>query len=248
MKGINLEKPITYLHSSLRYFNKNERHVTRICKDDVLVLVFEGVLRFSEDGICHEIKSGEYYIQQKNLFQYGYAESDSPKYLYVHFNGEWTESGSVLPCKGNYNIDKLMDKMKEMDTLSHGEYSYIKRCEKFYEILCSLDKKTSKLNTANKIAMFIESKNGKISLEEICNKFNFTKNHIINIFKKEYGTTPVKYINNVKLKHAKYLLEVTSHTTEVVAEQSGFNDYSHFYKLFSREIGTSPTEWRKQKR
>ena len=51
MNGIDLNKPIAYKHASLRFFNKNEHHIDRFCEDDVLLLVFDGVLRFSEDGV-----------------------------------------------------------------------------------------------------------------------------------------------------------------------------------------------------
>ena len=78
-------------------------------------------------------------------------------------------------------------------------------------------------------------------------EFYFSKNHIINIFKKEFGVTPIKYINNLKLNRAKYLLEVTSDNLEEIAIKSGFNDYSHFYKLFQKETGISPSVWRNKK-
>ena len=50
MIGLNLDALPEYLFSSMRNFEKNECHVRRICSDDVLLLVFKGVLRFSEDG------------------------------------------------------------------------------------------------------------------------------------------------------------------------------------------------------
>ena len=49
MKGINLNKEVTYEYASFRYFEKNEYHVERFCESDVLLLVFDGILRFSED-------------------------------------------------------------------------------------------------------------------------------------------------------------------------------------------------------
>ena len=98
------------------------------------------------------------------------------------------------------------------------------------------------------IAEFIKSVSpDKLSLDLLCKEFNFSKNHIINTFKKEFGVTPIKYINDLKLKRAKYLLEVTSDTLESISLKSGFNDYSHFYKLFYRENGLSPSIWRNEK-
>ena len=84
-------------------------------------------------------------------------------------------------------------------------------------------------------------------MEKIWKEGYFSKNYIINNFKKEFGVTPIQYINNLKLNHAKYLLEVTSDTLESISLKSGFNDYSHFYKLFYRETGLSPSIWRNKK-
>ena len=58
MLGIDLNESIVYKHSSFRFFDAHEHHVSRICEDDVLLLVFQGVLRFSEDGRQYETASG----------------------------------------------------------------------------------------------------------------------------------------------------------------------------------------------
>lgn len=248
MKGIDLNKPIVFKHSSLRYFSKNEHHISRICEDDVLVLVFEGVLRFTEDGIRYEIFPGEYHIQKFGSVQKGEVASDSPKYLYAHFRGEWADNDTTLPYTGTFDYSAAKLLMEELDRLSHSNSTLTERTAKLYELMLMIRKKEKSSSIAERIAEFIDKeKLSDISLEIICEKFNFSKNHIINTFKKEYGITPNKYINSLKLAHAKYLLEVTSNRIEGIALESGFNDYSNFYKLFFRETGLSPVEWRSQK-
>ncbi len=243
-----MNKPITFLHSSLRFFSENEHHITRFCKDDVLLMVFEGVLRFTEDNICYEIHPGEYHIQKNNTFQKGEKASDSPKYLYVHFLSEWTDDDTVLPFKGTFDYSKAEFLMKELDRLSHTESSLVQKSVIFFELLLLLQRKEKPANLANKIAEFICDENlSELSLEKICKEFHYSKNYIINIFKKEFGVTPVKYINDLRLNRAKYLLEVTSDSLESISLKSGFNDYSHFYKLFCRENGLSPSIWRNEK-
>ncbi len=243
-----MNKPITFLHSSLRFFSENEHHITRFCKDDVLLMVFEGVLRFTEDNICYEIHPGEYHIQKNNTFQKGEKASDSPKYLYVHFLSEWTDDDTVLPFKGTFDYSKAEFLMKELDRLSHTESSLVQKSAIFFELLLLLQRKEKPANLANKIAEFICDENlSELSLEKICKEFHYSKNYIINIFKKEFGVTPVKYINDLRLNRAKYLLEVTSDSLESISLKSGFNDYSHFYKLFCRENGLSPSIWRNEK-
>lgn len=248
MKGINLNKPITFLHSSLRYFSEGEHHITRFCKDNVLLMVFEGVLRFTEDNVCYEIHPGEYHIQKSNTFQSGEKASDSPKYLYVHFLSEWADNDAVLPFKGTYDYTRAEFLMKELDKLSHTESSLVKKTAVFYELLLFLQQQEKSENIADKIAAFLCNENlNEISLGKICKEFYFSKNYIINIFKKEFGVTPIQYINNLKINNAKYLLEVTSDTLESISLKSGFNDYSHFYKLFYKETGLSPSKWRNKK-
>ena len=45
--------------------------------------------------------------------------------------------------------------------------------------------------------------------------------------------TPITYMNDLRLRKAEYLMEVTSDPLESVAAQCGFQNYSHFYKLFA---------------
>ena len=248
MRGINLNKPITFLYSSLRYFSENEHHVTRFCRDNVLLMVFDGILRFTEDNTSYEIHAGEYHIQKNNTFQTSEFASDSPKYLYVHFLAQWSDNDAVLPFEGTFDYPEAKAFMEELDRLSHTESSLLQKSAIFFELLLLLQKKEKPTNLANKIAEFIcdESLN-EISLEKICKEFHFSKNHVINIFKREFGITPVQYINDLKLRQAGYLLEVTSDTLENIAIKSGFNDYSHFYKLFFQKNGVSPSVWRKEK-
>lgn len=60
-----------YLFSDNRQFLPEERHIDRLCGEDVLLLVRKGVLRFHEDGVLAELHAGEYYIQRAGLYQQG---------------------------------------------------------------------------------------------------------------------------------------------------------------------------------
>ena len=84
---LSLNKPITFKTSSHRYFYKGERHVDRICVENVLLLVYDGELAFGEDGKIVKVKKGEYYIQRAGLKQSGDVENDAPNYYYIHFEG-----------------------------------------------------------------------------------------------------------------------------------------------------------------
>ncbi len=249
MDGINLDKNIIYKHASLRYFDKNEHHITRFCPDDILLMVFDGVLRFSQDGKLYEIGAGQYFIQKHGCMQEGKLPSDSPKYLYVHFSADWTEGKYILPSQGEFDYGALKHDMKALNGLCHGNAPYIEQAAVFFKIISSLYPRSTEVSPAGKIAAYLEDTlETEVTLNEIASKFNFSKNHIINIFKAEYGVTPFRYINGLRVKQAQQLLEITSDSTETVAIKCGFNDYSHFYKVFKNITGVSPVQWRSKRR
>ena len=242
MFSIDLNSPIEYMYASLRYFAKNERHINRVCHEYVLLMVFDGTLRFNEDGVEYEVGAGEYFIQRIHTKQSGTRTSDAPKYLYVHF---FATEGDGLYRRGTFDQTKLKSKMERLDALERSGGTLIEKCGIFYGILASLTKIVKEESLSDRIAQFIaENYKSDISLDLIAKRFNFTKNHIINIFKKEYGTTPFEYLNRVRIGEAKTLLEATSRSLEDISGDCGFASYSNFYKRFFAETGCSPTEYR----
>ncbi len=245
MLGIDLNKQINYRVASFRYFDENECHCTRFCEDNVLVMVFSGVLRFSENGKQIEVKKGEYYIQRKNCYQGGEIPSDSPKYLYVHFNGEWTDGETALSYQGKFDYNALSKLMQKLDFASHNNAVYSEQEYLFLKLLLSLKQKEEKPSLAQEISGYIENNFITVTLDSLCKQFNYSKNYIIRIFNKEFGISPISYINDIKIKRATYLLETTSLPITDIAENSGFNDYPYFYKRFYFKTGLSPKQWRK---
>lgn len=247
---VDLNSAIKYEHASLRFFSENECHVERFCKSDVLLLVYEGILRFSEDGVEYEVHPGNYHIQKKNTFQKGDIVSESPKYLYVHFNAEWKDnSENGIEKRGEFNYKKLKLLIEKMNKIAHSNASYIEKSAVFYELLINLKNDEEKTNIASLIGKYISKNiNEKITLEMMSEEFHFSKNQIINIIKKEYNMTPFEYLNSIKISMAEHQLEVTSDSNEKIALECGFNNYSHFYRLFYRKNGVSPSDWRNKKR
>lgn len=249
MEGISLEQPIIYRYASLRYFKEGEHHVSRICKDDVLLLVFEGVLRFSENGKEYAIYPGQYHIQRQDSIQGGAFASDAPKYLYVHFLAQWGSGEAILPRSGSFDYGALRELIDEMDRLSHSHAPKILQTGTFYRILAALYPKQPADTPARRIADYIAKEYpNQITLEKLCEEFHFSKNHIIGLFKQAFGLSPIVYTNRLRLEKAEHRMEVTSDSLEDIALQCGFSSYSHFYRLFLRKNSLSPEKWRQQKR
>ena len=246
MYGIDLNRPILYEFASLRFFEKKEHHIERFCSVNVLLMVYQGVLRFSENGKQVEVRAGEYYIQRKNCYQTGELASDAPHYLFVHFDGEWSDQPGALPYRGSFDYSTLSELMLQINTASHQKYMYAEQQYLFHKLLLSLRQKVPSNALADKLSKFVEENIAEItSLSDLCEAFHYSKNYVERLFQREFGVSPIQYINDVKIKKAMYLLETTSKPIAAISEECGYFDYPYFYKRFIQKVGVSPSEWRK---
>lgn len=247
--GPNLNSAIHYHSASLRYFQEGEHHVNRFCACSVLLMVFEGVLRFSEDGVEQEVGAGEYYIQRAGCYQAGALVSDSPRYLYVHFDAEWSNGQSALAPRGCFDYGRLADLIARMDSASHLSLPYCEQLSVFLQILLSLRREQEEETLGGRMAAYMETHLQQIaSLSDLCTVFHYSKNYVMRCFKAEYGVSPIAYLNELRLKRAMYLLETTSLPIAGIAEQCGYHEYPYFYKRFLRQTGLPPRLWRERVR
>ncbi len=64
-------------------------------------------------------------------------------------------------------------------------------------------------------------------------------------FKQQFSTSPGKWLVKRKVKYAANIISNSSLTISQVAFDSGFEDLSHFSRVFKNSMGISPTEYKK---
>jgi len=87
----------------------------------------------------------------------------------------------------------------------------------------------------------------------ICNikleEFAYLSGRSLTSFKKDFiktfNSTPGKWLLKRRLEHAKYLLEVTDKNINELAFESGFENASHFIKVFRQAYFMSPLQYKK---
>jgi transcriptional regulator GlxA family with amidase domain len=63
-------------------------------------------------------------------------------------------------------------------------------------------------------------------------------------FRSATGTTPIRFLGGVRLRHAQQLLIATSRKVSGIALECGYEDAYVFSKFFKRACGASPSEYR----
>jgi AraC-like DNA-binding protein len=84
-----------------------------------------------------------------------------------------------------------------------------------------------------------------IHLEDIAREANMTVPSFCRYFKKVTNKTFTEFVNEFRIVHACKLLAEERHTISEVCFESGFNNFSHFNKLFKQKTGKSPNNYRK---
>jgi len=83
-----------------------------------------------------------------------------------------------------------------------------------------------------------------VSISELAEIAGVSKDHLIRLFKKECGMTPIKYINLKKIERAQLLLATEKIAVKEVGYLLGFGDIGYFDRIFKQITGMSPTQFR----
>ncbi len=86
--------------------------------------------------------------------------------------------------------------------------------------------------------------NKQITIDELAKKSGFSKSRFSHIFSHVTDTTPIKYLNDIRLKMSCEMLSATNESIAEIAIACGFNDPLYFSRLFKRKYGTTPSEYR----
>jgi AraC-like DNA-binding protein len=65
-------------------------------------------------------------------------------------------------------------------------------------------------------------------------------------FRELYGQSIHSYLQQLRLEKAQELLLTTRMTVTDITYEIGYSHVTHFTTLFRKEIGLTPTEWRKK--
>lgn len=110
-------------------------------------------------------------------------------------------------------------------------------------ILISDDDFKSRL--VDEIKLYLrENYNKKISMNDICKRFSYSKSHLSKIFLEETGDTIISYFNKLKNNRAKKLLKNTVYTVTDISLMFGYSEVKYFDTIFKKQVGLTHIAYR----
>ncbi len=91
-----------------------------------------------------------------------------------------------------------------------------------------------------------ENLDSELSCGQISRQFFLSPDYLTRIFRREENISLSEYICKCRIQFAKKLLICTQHSISLISEKAGYSHSSHFSKIFKRETGFSPADYRKK--
>lgn len=87
--------------------------------------------------------------------------------------------------------------------------------------------------------------NKQITVDELAKLSGYSKSRFSHRFSELVGTTPIKYLNDIRLKISCQMLISTDMSVTDISISCGFYDSLYFSRVFRKKYGISPSEYRK---
>ena len=153
--------------------------------------------------------------------------------------------------------EKIAIFMRQLQDTIRSNYSFLEINYLTTLILCEISNQISmgkneeeaqSLTNAgiyNSIIDYIDENLEKdLKLKTIANKFNYNEQYIARLFKHHGGVSLHQYILDQKISQANYYLSETSLPIKEIAQTLGYHDSHNFMKIYKRETGMTPSEYR----
>ncbi len=102
------------------------------------------------------------------------------------------------------------------------------------------------IRTQKMLSKIQSSYSQQITLTEIAASAGISKSEASRCFQSYLHTSPVNYLLSYRIERAKWALQNSMDTIEQISEHCGFQSTSYFGRIFRRQTGMSPSQYRKQ--
>ncbi len=88
----------------------------------------------------------------------------------------------------------------------------------------------------------------RLTLDEICGKFSYSKSFLCKVFKEQTGQTLIDCFNRLKMEEAIRLLTQTNQSVTAIASSLGFREPKYFVATFKKFTGMTPVKYRNKEK
>jgi AraC-like DNA-binding protein len=101
---------------------------------------------------------------------------------------------------------------------------------------------------ARAVAFIASRALGPLALEDVAQALGRNRSHVAEVVRRATGQTVGQLVTELRLDEARRRPDETDELVEVIGERVGYQDATHFARMFKRRHGASPRAWRRRVR
>ncbi|MGM9758990.1 MAG: AraC family transcriptional regulator [Parabacteroides sp.] len=253
------------------YFPKVQYHYVQKeqgCNYYMLIYCTGGKGWYRLGGVTYPVRKDQYFLLPAYTpYSFGADDNDPWTIYFLHFRGRL--SSYFLPQQhGPQTIlpgdnSRLQDRIRLFeDIYQNFTMGYIKEYMVYsslclYALLGSFNYVTqfrySKYNQQREVSFSTrvihymqENLQHDLTLQQLAGYFKYSPSHFSLLFQKETQVSPINYFIRLKIQKACEYLEITRMKINEISQMLGFDEPAYFSRIFTKIIGMTPSEYRKQ--
>lgn len=256
----NREVSDRFLHINSCGFQNTafKRHITLRSKGRLdylfLYVIKGGCTADTKDGAV-DLKSGDMLIYRPGEpHRYSFYENEDNQAVYIHFTGNAAKELTVFATDKNViHTENVNDAVKLLNRIvnDYSEESESMMSISWFIQFCEIFKTSGQSVRDRRINDILKYVNENYyennTLDFYADMCGVSVDRFAHLFKNTVGVSPHKYITDIRIRQAKYLLEYSDLNINEVSSYVGFEDALYFSRLFKKIYGVSPSTLRKNK-
>ncbi len=98
------------------------------------------------------------------------------------------------------------------------------------------------------ISYMLQRLESSLTLDELADAVHLSRPHLVHVFKRVTGVSPIDYYTRLKIQRACQYLDLTDLSIKEIARRIGIRDPYYFSRLFHKMMRQSPSDYRRVKK
>ena len=203
-----------------------------------------------------ELNPGEMIIYFPNVKQkYTFCNRNDTSY-WLHFSGHEAKrllelcgikNSCIIKLFNTNRVNNIFERM--VCDFNLGKNNFMTQSwllQLFDEIKSSCSGKKSAVSDERidkAVNLMLTNYSKKLNLDYYARQCSLSRDYFLHLFKRVIGIPPGKYLLNIRMNHAVYMLTYSVLSVQEIASVCGFDDALYFSRAFKRHIGISPSDF-----